>query len=228
METEAKCVAETVEDALDLALAELGVQQDAVEYEVLDEGDDGVEVRVWLRPESAAELAREADKEPATESDDDEPASDEELDKIADAATETIRTILSHLGVEAQVEEYEGEEGELILDIVGPELGILIGRHGKTLDAIQVLVSASTHRKIGSRQPLLVDVEGYRSRRREKLEEIALRAAERAAQQERPVRLQPMNSYERRVVHMLLREDGRVLTASEGEDPFRQVVVSPS
>ena len=239
-------VGPSVAEAIDAALDEMGVQQDAVEYEVVSEGDEGVgptggsvSVRVWIKP--GVEIFRDAETpeaedasiggegtKHATSSRSDTPdLSDEELDAVADAGVETIGEILKLLGIAAEVDEYEGDEGEIILDIVGEDLGLLIGRHGRTLDAIQVLVSAISNRKLDQRYPIVVDVSGYRHRRRLKLEEIAKRAADRAARQRRPVEMRPMTSFERRVVHVALREDSRVTTVSEGEEPRRMVVVHP-
>jgi spoIIIJ-associated protein len=207
-------------------------------------------VRVWDRssgedPVSALEATGDSAPEPQEEEvvfddapvpaeiadasgdEDQEPLSDDELDAIADAAVETIKNVLRGFDIEATIDEYEGDDGEIILDVVGGELAIMIGRHGRTLEAFQTLVSAITNRKIGRRYPVLVDVEGYRSRRKSKLEEMANNAADRARRTGREVRLRPMSSYERRVIHVALREDRRVSTASEGEDPFRRVVVSP-
>ncbi len=240
----------TVEEALDAALEEMGVQQDAVEYEILAEPGKGLfgagskpaRVRVWLKPGAlAADVEDDADLEDVDDEDvADEliaaPSSvpgplpqltDEELDAIADAGVATIQDVMRHLGIEASVEEYEGDEGEIILDIVGDELGVLIGRHGRTLDALQILVSAITNRRLDQRYPLVIDVSGYRHRRRVKLEDIARRAADRAARQHRPVQLRPMTSFERRVVHVVLRDDRRVRTESEGDEPRRMVVVHP-
>jgi len=121
----------------------------------------------------------------------------------------------------------EGDEGELILDITGDDLAVLIGRHGKTLDALQTLVSAVTARKIGFRYPIVVDVEGYKNRQRQKLESIARSAANRAVSQKKSAKLRPMTPYERRLVHIALREDKRVETASEGEGSARHVVIIP-
>ena len=153
---------------------------------------------------------------------------DEELDRIADTAIAALQDILKYFNVgEVTIDEYEGDEGELILDITGNDLAVLIGRHGKTLDALQFLVSAITVRTIGFRYPVVVDIEGYKGRQREKLESIARSSANRAASQNRSIKLRPMTPYERRIVHITLRDDDRVETASEGEGSARHVVILP-
>ena len=255
MEKECVTEAATVEEAVDAALEQLGVQQDAVEYEVVEAAgrkmfgigsERSAKVRVWVKASYLAELevARTTEDEPAdadavVDASEEVPAelkryreveelSDEDLDKVADTAVESLQTILVAFGIEGNaVEEYEGDEGEIILDVVGGDLALLIGRHGRTLDALQALVSAITNKKLGFRYPVIVDVEGYRHRRRQKLEEIALRSADRASRQHGAVRMRPMTAYERRVVHVALRDDQRVSTHSEGEEPFRMVVVAP-
>lgn len=154
--------------------------------------------------------------------------SDEEIDKVADTAIAAIKDIVKHFNVgEIEIEEYEGDEGELILDINGDDLAVLIGRHGRTLDALQFLVSSMTTRIVGHRYPIVVDVEGYKGRQREKLENIAYNAADKAANQDRSIKLRPMTPYERRIIHIALREDDRVDTQSEGEGRARRVVVVP-
>jgi len=243
MLTETTTEAPTIEEAVDAALEELGVQADAAEYEVIEEPSRGIFgsskpaiVRVWLKEAFVASLEKapeddEVDEEPLPEelrAPVERPElTEEELDKVADAAVIAIQRILAGFGIEAAIDEYEGDDGEIILDIVGGDLAILIGRHGKTLDSLQTLVGAATSRQLGFRYPIVVDVEGYRGRRREKLEDMARRTADRAVRQGRPVKLRPMTSYERRLVHMALRDDRRVVTGSEGEDPARSVVVSP-
>lgn len=153
---------------------------------------------------------------------------DEELDRVADTAIDALQGILKHFDVgEVTIDEYEGDEGELILDITGDNLAILIGRHGKTLDALQFIISAITTRTLGFRYPVVVDVEGYKNRQRQKLESIAHSAAQRAASQHRSVKLRPMTPYERRIVHLALRGNDAVETASEGEGNARHVVVIP-
>lgn len=153
---------------------------------------------------------------------------EEELDAIADTAIAALQDILKYFNVgEVTIDEYEGDEGELILDITGDDLAILIGRHGRTLDALQFVVSAITVRSMGFHYPVIVDVEGYKSRQREKLESIARSTANKAASQHRSVKMRPMTPYERRIVHIALRDDDRVDTASEGEGSARHVVVVP-
>lgn len=153
---------------------------------------------------------------------------EEELDAIADTAIAALQDILKYFNVgEVTIDEYEGDEGELILDITGDDLAILIGRHGRTLDALQFIISAITVRSMGFRYPVIVDVEGYKSRQREKLESIARSTANKAASQHRSVKMRPMTPYERRIVHIALRDDDRVDTASEGEGSARHVVVVP-
>ena len=159
-----------------------------------------------------------------------EPAeiTDEELDYVADTAIAVIKDILQFFNVgDITIDEYEGDEGELILDITGEDTAVLIGRHGKTLESIQFLVSAIVVRKIGFRYPVVIDVEIYKSRQRAKIEAIARSSANRAAKEHRSVKLRPMTPYERRIVHMALRDDKRVETESEDEGAARHVVIYP-
>lgn len=154
--------------------------------------------------------------------------SDDELDEVADTAISVLQDILKYFNIgEVTIDEYEGDEGELILDITGDDLAVLIGRHGKTLDSLQFIVSAITVRKIGFRYPVIIDVEGYKNRQRQKLESIAQSAANRAVSQGKSIKLRPMTPYERRIIHITLRNNDRVETASEGEGSARHVVVIP-
>lgn len=156
-----------------------------------------------------------------------EQLSDDDLDTIADVAISILRSILSFFDAEGSpIDEYEGDEGELILDVTAPDLAVLIGRHGRTLDSLQVLFSLLVSRKLGFRYPVAVDVEGYKSRRHDKVTAMAESAAARAVAQHKTVNLPPMNAYERRLVHIALRENEAVDTHSEGVDPERRVVIT--
>ena len=175
-----------------------------------------------MEEENEARAAEVADTDAGLE------YSEEEIDKIADTAIEAIQDILKYFNLgEVEIEEYEGDEGELILDITGDDLAVLIGRHGKTLDALQFLISSITTRTVGHRYPIVVDVEGYKGRQRQKLEDIAANAADKAVSQDRSIKLRPMTPYERRIIHVALRDDDRVETVSEGEGRARRVVVIP-
>lgn len=178
--------------------------------------------------EEIEEVIEEAEEVEVVEDDDIMNLSDEELDNIADTAIAALKDVLKYFNVgEITIDEYEGDEGELILDITGDDLAVLIGRHGKTLDALQFIISAITVRKIGFRFPVIIDVEGYKNRQRQKLESLARSSASKAASQGRSVKLRPMTPYERRIIHVALRDDPRVDTASEGEGAARHVVIVP-
>lgn len=240
----------SIAEALDVALEELGVQQDSVDYEVLEpEGSDesnfssertAFRLRVALTTEFMTEMTAHAGFV-ADEGGEDGGAdlgfsvrhthpdlTEEELDRVADHAVKVLRALLDSFGLAAEIEEYEGDEGEIILDVVGDDLGILIGRHGRCLDAIQALVAAATSKALGFRYPVVIDVEGYRNRMRAKIEAVAQRSAERAIRSREEVKLRPMTGYERRTVHFALRNNTRVTTVSEGEEPFRAVVIKPN
>ena len=168
-------------------------------------------------------------KEEAPVQIDESELSDEELDEIADTSIDVLKDILSQFEISgAEINEYEGDEGEIILDICGSDdLAILIGRRGRNLDALQLLVSTIVYKKLGYRYPVTVDIESYKHRQRQKLESLASSAASRAYKQDRDIKLRPMTPYERRLVHMALRDDDRVETFSEGLEPNRCVVVRP-
>lgn len=178
-------------------------------------------------------LGEQAEEEMIDDIEDDEGSSattltDEELDLVADTAIAALKDILKYFNVgQVTIDEYEGDEGELILDITGDDLAVLIGRHGRTLDSLQFLISVITSRTIGFRYPIVVDVEGYKSRQRQKLEDIAESAAHRAISQDKDIRLRPMTPYERRIIHIALRDNPDVETHSEGEGRGRRVIVSP-
>ena len=153
--------------------------------------------------------------------------SDDEIDKVADTAITYVRDILSFFGEhKVTIDEYEGDEGELILDISGGDLAVLIGRHGRTLDSFQMIVSSFMSNKLKFHYPIVIDIEGYKNRRKDKLVNLAHSAAARAKRQHGRVSLAPMNAYERRIVHLALLDDVDVTTHSEGEDPDRRVIVT--
>lgn len=182
---------------------------------------DAREAEVSVIPEEFAGVAR---KYKAHES-----LSDDDLDLIADTAIEVLRTLLGFFDAEgATIDEYDGSDGELIFDVSNADLALLIGRHGKTLESLQYIFSAIVHSKLGFKFPVVVDIESYKTRRRAKLESIAKSSATRAVQRGQEVRLHPMKSYERKIVHLTLRNNPNVVTHSEGQEPNRCVVIVPA
>lgn len=154
--------------------------------------------------------------------------SDEELDKIADTSIETVREIAQFFELgEIEVSEFEGDEGELILDLDGEDLSVLIGRHGSTIQSFQQMVSLITSIKLGYKYPVTIDVHGYKSRQKNKLEDLAYKMANKALNQNRKVNLRPMSPYDRRIIHMVLSDEKDVETYSVGEGKDRHVVIKP-
>jgi spoIIIJ-associated protein len=145
----------------------------------------------------------------------------------AACAREVIEHVVEGLGLSASLRVAE-EEGHVRVSLAGADLGLLIGRHGQTIDAVQYLANAIVHRRLGGEAPeVVVDAQGYRERRERMLHQVAVTAAVQARRTGRPVALDPMTSVERKIVHMRLKDEAGVRTASEGNDPNRYIVVLP-
>jgi spoIIIJ-associated protein len=150
-----------------------------------------------------------------------EPAAPEE---VATTAEEFLAGLMEAMGLEAEVSsQVEGDSA--LLDVTGGNLGVLIGRRGQTLDALQELTRTAVQRRLRSRARLLVDVEGYRARRRSSLADYARSIAERAKERGTEIELEPMNAFERKIVHDAVSEIDGASSFSEGEEPNRKVVV---
>lgn len=199
--------------------------------EAISDGEVDDEFEVTTHDEADDEMIAEENKEEEVEEvldNNERTFTDEEIDEVADTAIAVLQDILKYFELgEVTIDEYEGDEGELILDITGDNLAVLIGRHGRTLESLQFLITSILYRKLGFRYPVVIDVEGYKSRQRQKIEDIAYSAAQRAVEQDRRIKLRPMTPYERRIVHLYLRNDDRVETKSEGEGHARRVVIIP-
>ena len=165
----------------------------------------------------------DAPDEVAEDVDDDalEPASPE---AVAETAHEFLTGLLERLGLEAEV-SWTVEGPSAFVDVSGEGLGVLIGRRGQTLDALQEVTRAAVQRRLRSRIRLLVDVEGYRARRRASLAEYATAIAERAKARGTEIELEPMNAYDRKIVHDAVAQVEGASSFSEGEEPQRKVVV---
>lgn len=194
----------TVDEAVAAALAELGAVREEAVIEVLEEPNKGF---LGLIGGKGA-LVRVIKKE-----------------RKEDVARRVLKEIGEALGLQVQIEGRADEES-VVLNLRGSELGILIGRRGQTLDAIQYLVNLAASKNSLGRERIILDVEGYRQRRAETLERLATRLAERVRRTGESVALEPMSAHERRVIHLALQENPYVTTHSEGEEPFRKIVIS--
>jgi spoIIIJ-associated protein len=197
----------------DLELSYPGLAVEHVSFDILDEGkgEDAVVRVVAVADLEAWRVAEENFEWP---------------DEPAERARELVRRTLAHLGVRASVDVRETDD-ELHVEISGAELGLLIGKHGQTIDAIQFVCSQAAYRGAEDRKQVVVDAGGYRERRRSMLERQADRGVADALRYGRPVELDTMSSQERKIVHNYLAEQPSVETHSEGDEPFRRIVITP-
>jgi spoIIIJ-associated protein len=222
MEVQVEATGETVGEAKWAALRELekrqpGLDKSSVRFQVVTEGERGLLGVGYAPARVIATVSAEASP-PAPRPD--------ESELVADIR-ELVERIVDGIGVVGRIEVEEDDE-TVTLSCVGPDLGMLIGRHGQTIDAIQYLANAVTYRRHpDDRKEIVVDAAGYRARRRVSLEALAVRSAERAVSSGEPVELEPMTAVERKVVHIRLKEFEGVETTSEGTEPNRFIVVQP-
>lgn len=236
----------TVEEAINKGLEELHLTREQVDVELLNEGSRGLfglgsaEVVVRLTPREEAEAAVPIPVPPAAPPGG-EPAASQPPAAMEDPAAvqkkepdavgkQVLSTLLRGMGIRSEVVVRPGqsEEGpEFVLDIVGADLGILIGRRGETLRDLEYMTRLIVAQQVHHIVRFAVDVEGYRSRRERVLKELAKRMADRVRQNRQPITLEAMPPHERRIVHMTLREHQNVKTQSIGEGDHRRVMILP-
>lgn len=196
----------TEDEAIASALKQLGVSRDEVSVEILERARSG-----FLGIGASPALVR---------------VSYEVKDAHREKTERFLGGLLKHMGVDAEMEITENEDGSLNVDLSGKGMGAVIGRRGETLDAIQHLVNYSVNRGSEKRLHINVDAENYRSKREESLVRLAEKMAAKAVKYRRSMALEPMNSYERHVIHTALQNYEGVSTASIGSEPNRRVVVN--
>lgn len=213
-------VGKTIEEAMEAAARELGVARDQLESEVLEEPSKGLfgliggkpaKVRAWVK--AVPEEPVKNGKEPRTQQ-----------DPVA-VAKDFLDNVFRTMKLDVKIERMTHAD-HVTLNLRGDDLGVLIGKHGQTLDALQYLTNLAAHRDAEDRIKIILDVEDYRKRRAETLERLARRLADRVKARGEKVVLEPMSPHERKVIHMTLQEDDRVTTYSEGEEPYRKVVIA--
>lgn len=199
-------VGKTREEAVRAALKELGVGLDEAKVEMVEDPNrsgflgllQGRQVRVRVTAQ----------------------------EDVGKTAARFLREVLVGMGITARVEVLHRED-QIVLNVTGSDLGLLIGRRGQTLDAIQFLIGMVANRNQEEKKRIVVDVQGYRQRHEESLRRLAMRTAERVRTEGKKAVLSPMTPAERRIIHTTLQDQSGVFTYSEGQDPFRRVIVSP-
>ena len=233
----------TVDEALTAATVSLGLTSDQIDYEVVSEGSSGFlgigskdAVIKVISKEEKAKLEEETVNTPSVEEKveatetpvvEDKPGiSDEEVEKIARDFLNDVFAAMN-LKVEMDVVFEKDDHGKTMsIDLKGPEMGIIIGKRGQTLDSLQYLVNLAVNRKAADYVRVKIDTEDYRRRRKETLENLAKNMAHKAIRTGRPVSLEAMNPYERRIIHAALADNNKITTHSEGEEPYRHVVIT--
>ena len=192
-----------VEEAIALALEELGVSEEHVSVEILEEASKGLLGFIGSKGAKVQVTLKESRPE---------------------AAERFLREVMEAMGLETEIAS-KVEEGYAFIDLEGPDLGALIGRRGQTLSALQYLANLASARGTIGTERIVLDVGGYRRRREQTLQALAERLAERVRRTGQNVSLEPMSAQERRVVHTALQGNTYVTTESEGEEPYRRVVI---
>lgn len=194
--------AKTVEDALALALIELDLKESDVEYEVIEEGSKGL-FGLFGKDTTIRVTVK---------------------DRIEDKALTFLKDMFNAMDLEVNT-TISLENNTLNINFEGPNMALLIGRRGQTLDSIQYLVSLVINKNRDEYIRVLVDTENYRKKRKETLEKLANKLAYKAKKMRKDIILEPMNPYERRIIHSALQGNPHVSTRSEGDEPFRKVII---
>lgn len=200
--------AKTVNEAITEACQKLGVTSDRLDYEVIEEGSSGF-LGIGAKP-AIIKAAVKVEKI-----------------SVEDSAKNFLNDVFAAMNMVVVIDvKYNENNREMDIDLSGDDMGVLIGKRGQTLDSLQYLVSLVVNKEEEDYIRVKVDTENYRERRKETLENLAKNIAYKVKRTRRPVSLEPMNPYERRIIHSALQNDKYVTTHSEGEEPFRKVVVT--
>lgn len=197
--------AKTVDDAITEACQKFTVTSDKLDYIVVEEGSSGF-LGIGAKPAVIKAKVKSS---------------------VADKAKYFLRDVFDAMDLTVVIDiKYDEENRNIEIDLSGDEMGVLIGKRGQTLDSLQYLVSLVVNKDVEEYIRVKVDTEDYRKRRKETLENLAKNIAYKVKRTKRPVSLEPMNPYERRIIHSALQGDKYVTTHSEGDEPYRRVVVT--
>ena len=221
----------TVDDAITEACQTLSVTSDRLDYEVIEKGTNGflgfaakpALIKARIKDENAKkEEVKETKKDTKKES---VAATASSAGEVQNDPKEFLSKVFDAMGMTVQI-DVERTDEEINIELSGDDMGVLIGKRGQTLDSLQYLTSLVVNKGSSSYTRVKVDTENYRVRRKETLENLAKNLAYKVKRTKRPVTLEPMNPYERRVIHSALQNDKYVSTHSEGEEPYRKVVIT--
>ncbi len=197
--------AKTVDDAITESLVKLGTTSDKIEYEVAEKGSSGF-LGIGSRP-AVIKVRKKSE--------------------IEDYVYDFLHSVFLAMDMDVEIFINKSEDGKNVdVELKGAEMGVLIGKRGQTLDSLQYLTNLAVGKQVSEFVKVKIDTEDYRKRRRETLENLAKNIAYKVKRTKRPVSLEPMNPFERRVIHSALQNDRYVNTHSEGEEPYRHVVVT--
>ncbi len=199
--------AKTVDEALTEALIKLETTSDQIEYEVIERESNGI-LGLFSKPAKIRVCKKES---------------------VEDTVKRFLSVLFENMNLEVEiVMDYDEENSYIDIELKGPEMGVLIGKRGQTLDSIQYLTSLVANKNREKYVKIKIDTENYRERRKETIENLAKNIANKVKKTRKPAYLEPMNPYERRIIHAALQNDKYIETYSEGEEPFRKVVVNIS
>lgn len=243
-------VGRTVDDAITEALIELGASRDKVEIEVISKGSKGLlgfgakaaKVKVTLRevvhqeelqvnaimPEKVQIEEPITNHEDTSDSEDTVIVSKEEVEQVIRNAENFLNKLLKQMDIECTVQSEILNNNRVSISLEGKNMGIIIGKRGETLDAIQYLVNIVANKERKEYIKIMLDTENYRARREETLRRLAFKLSKKVQKSRKPIILEPMNPYDRRIIHSALQDSKFVKTHSEGREPFRKVVITPS
>ncbi len=230
----------TVEEAIQSALLELGCSKEQVDCEILEQPSKGFLGLIGAKPARVKVTVKEMEektdcKEKETAEnfveiaeEEQAPASKEDASSLGvERAEKFLSEIFIAMNIEVEMNGKQTEDG-YVFELAGKEIGVLIGKHGQTLDSLQYLVNLAANRGMTEeRVRIILDVENYRSRREETLNRLANRLAEKAVRMCQSIKLEPMNRHERKIIHVALQDNHRVITTSEGDEPYRYIVIVP-
>ena len=207
MENVVEKTGKSVEEALKEAIDELGVSRDDIDYEIIEEtekkglfgifgGSKQVTVKVKIKQVDPTQKAKDF-----------------------------LAEIFKNMSLDVLIEKFATSEDTVTLHLHGADLGILIGKHGQTLDSLQYLTNLVANKGQENWTKIIIDIENYRKKRTDTLTKLALRLADKAKRRNERISLEPMNSHERKIIHMALQDDKRITTYSEGDEPYRHIVI---